>query len=132
MLYFPARWLFGVHALRDPGLLLADKRDFIFTPKNRDENLALLARSRIIVDIERPVQRGYTIRTLEGLAAGRKVITTNSEVANADFYNSCNIAIVDRKNPSISAEFLRTQFKPLTAAMRYYYSLDGWLDDVLR
>jgi len=131
ILYFPAKWLFGVHALRDPGLLLADRSELIFEPKSREENLALLARCKIIVDIERPVQSGYTIRTLESLGAGRKVITTNREVAKADFYNPANIAIVDRKAPSISADFFRSQFVPLTSAMRYHYSLDGWLDDVL-
>lgn len=131
VLYFPAKWLFAVHALRDPGLLWADWRDFIFVPKPRSEIIALMARSRVVVDMERPVQRGYTIRTLESLAAGCKLITTNPEVAKADFYSLENVAIIDRKAPRIPAGFLTAPFEPMTDHFRYYYSLDGWLDDVL-
>ena len=131
ILYFPARWLFGVYAMRDPGLLWADKGDFIFVPKSRTESIALLARSRIVLDIERPVQRGYTIRTLESLGAGRKVITTNREVLKADFFNPANIAVIDRKEPQISREFLDAPFEQMPIEMRRYYSLEGWLDDVL-
>ena len=131
ILYFPAKWLYAVHAFRDPGLLWADKRDFIFFPKSRSEIVTLLARSRIVIDIERPVQRGYTMRTLESLGAGRKVITTNSEAKGADFYNPANIAVIDRNAPRITEEFLAAPFEPLPASMLYYYSLEGWLDDVL-
>ncbi len=131
ILYFPAKWLFGVYAFRDVGLLWSDKRDFIFVPKSRDESVALLARSRIVLDIERPVQRGYTIRTLESLGAGRKVITTNREVLKADFFNPANIAVIDRKAPQISREFLKAPFEPMSIEMQRYYSLEGWLDDVL-
>ena len=131
ILYFPAGWLFAVHAMRDPGLLWADRRGFIFSPKPRSEIIALIARSRIIMDIERPVQRGYTIRTLESLAAGRKLVTTNPEVVNADFYNPANIAVIDRKAPHIPVEFLNAPFEPLSPKIRHYYSLDGWLDDIL-
>lgn len=131
ILYFPAKWLFAIHALRDPGLLWADRRDFIFVPKPRSEIIALMARSRVVVDMERPVQRGYTIRTLESLAAGCKLITTNPEVAKADFYSPENVAVIDRRAPKISVEFLAAPFRAMTDEFRYYYSLDGWLDDVL-
>jgi len=131
ILYFPARWLFAVHAFLDPGLLWADRSSFIFVPKPRAEIIALMARSRIVVDIERPVQRGFTIRTLESLVAGRKLITTNPEILNADFYDPANIAVIDRKRPVISTEFLAVPFVPLSPKFRYYYSLEGWLDDVL-
>jgi hypothetical protein len=68
---------------------------------------------------------------LESLVAGRKLITTNPEIANADFYDPANIAIIDRKHPTISAEFLAAPFAPLSPEFRYDYSLEGWLDDVL-
>jgi hypothetical protein len=131
ILYFPARWLFAVHALKNPRLLWTDQRDFIFKPKTRAELTALMARARIAVDIERPVQCGYTMRTLEVLGSGRKLITTNPEVANAEFYHPGNIAIIDRKAPHISPEFLAAPFHPVAPEIVYRYSLGGWLDDVL-
>jgi hypothetical protein len=130
-LYFPAFWLFAVHAARNPPLLWADKRDFIYKAKSRSEVVALVARSRIVVDIERPVQCGYTMRTLETLGAGRKLITTNAEVINSDFYVPDNIAIIDRNSPRISAEFFTSVYQPVPPKILYRYSLEGWLDEVL-
>jgi hypothetical protein len=131
ILYFPATWLYAVHALKNPGLLWADRRDLIFLPKSRAEVAALVARSHIVVDIERPVQSGYTMRTLEMLGAGRKLITTNAQVAQADFYSSANIAIVDRESPVLSEAFLNAPYAPISAEIVARYSLGGWLDDVL-
>ena len=131
ILYLPARWLYAVRSLQDPALLLADRREFIFKPKGKDEITALIARSRIVVDIERPVQNGYTMRTLEVLGARRKLITTNPEVANADFFRPSNIAIVDRKRPRISAEFINTVYTPPLPEIVQRYSLGGWLEDVM-
>ena len=130
-LYFPAKWLFAIHAARYPAMLRADRGDFIYTPKSRAELLELLARSRIVVDIERPVQCGYTMRTLEALGSGRKLITTNAEVANADFYNPDNILVIDRAAPQIAASYLEAPYQPVAADILYRYSLSGWLDDVL-
>lgn len=131
VLYLPAPWLYPVRALRDPTLLWGNARDFIYTPKTKAEIAMLTARSRIVVDIERPVQRGYTIRAIEVLRAGRKLITTNPEMANADFYNPANIAVVDRKAPKFSEAFLHTPYEPPSADILRRYSLDNWLDDVM-
>jgi hypothetical protein len=131
ILYLPAKWLLPVHAVRNPGLLMADRSEIIYTPIPQTEIRDLIARSRIIVDIERPVQTGYTMRTLEVLGARRKLITTNAQVAKADFYNPRNIAIVDRDNPILSEEFLGAPYEPPPDAIVSRYSLDGWLDDVL-
>lgn len=131
VLYLPASWLYPVRALRDPTLLWGSARDFIYAPKTKAEIAILTARSRIVVDIERPVQRGYTIRAIEVLRAGRKLITTNPEMANADFYNPANIAIVDRKAPKFSEEFLHMPYEPPPAEILQRYSLDSWLDEVM-
>lgn len=131
VLHFPARWLYAVRSIGDPALLWADKQDFIFAPKSKDEIATLIARSRIVIDIERPVQSGYTMRTIEILGAGRKLITTNAEVANADFFDPANIAIIDRKTPKVSDAFMKAPYEPPPPEVLRRYSLAGWLDEVL-
>jgi hypothetical protein len=131
VLYFQTRWLPIVRSLTDPTLLWADRSDFIFKPKAKAELTELIARSRIVIDIERPVQSGFTMRTIEILAAGRKLITTNAEVANADFFDPDNIAIVNRKSPELSKTFLETPYRNLSPQTVARYSLGTWLDDVL-
>jgi hypothetical protein len=40
------------------------------------------------------------MRTLDMLGAGKKLITTNPpQVSQADFYDSQNTVVIDRKNP---------------------------------
>jgi|WetSurMetagenome_2_1015567.scaffolds.fasta_scaffold183683_1 hypothetical protein len=131
VLYFPARWLYWVRSLAAPALLWADRRDLYFTPKTKNEIAELIARSRIVVDIVASHQSGYTMRAIEILGAGHKLITTNPEMANADFFNPANIAIVDRMAPRVPDAFLNAPYEPPPPEVLRRYSLEGWLDEVL-
>ncbi len=131
VLYFRARWLYFLNRLADPALWPARRGEFIFKPRSREEIAELTARARIVVDIERPIQTGFTIRTIEMLGAGRKLISTNAELAKADFYDPANIAVVDRRAPRIAEEFLRAPYSPLPQELVRRYSLNGWMDDVM-
>jgi len=131
ILYFQARWLYTARKVFDPAFWLADRRKFIFKPLDKAGILALIARSRIVVDVERPIQTGFTMRSVEMLGAGKKLVTTNPEIANADFYNPDNIAIVDRRAPKVSNEFLRLPYAPPPPEVVRRYGLEHWLEDVL-
>jgi hypothetical protein len=117
--------------LRDPTLVFGQKQDFIYQPKSKSDIDGLVARSRIVVDIERPVQTGYTIRAIELLCANRKLITTNPEMVNADFFDPANIAVVDRFAPKIAPSFFQQPYVPLCEEILKRYSLDRWIEEVL-
>jgi hypothetical protein len=87
--------------------------------------------SRAVLDVTHPRQRGLTMRTLETLGASKKLVTTNASVADYDFYDSANIAVIDRHSPSIDADFLRSAYSPLAPSIVSRYSLSGWLCEVL-
>lgn len=108
-----------------------DERDFIFEPIPKDEVQKLIGRARIVLDIERDVQTGFTMRTIEMLGASRKLITTNPSIVKADFYDPRNQCHVDRETPVIDPAFLTAPWQPRDPALLRYYSLSGWLDDVL-
>jgi hypothetical protein len=129
-LYFPAKWLYYANCLRYWDLP-AERGNVTFVPKTKAEIRALVARSRIVVDIERSVQSGFTIRTLEMLGAGKKQITTNAAVRQADFYDPQNILVVDRSAPKIPTAFLETPYVPPAEEIVRRYSLDCWLDEVV-
>lgn len=57
------------------------------------EYLPLVNNSNIIVEIVREDQCGLTLRTLEALFYNKKLITTNKNVMDYDFYNKTNIFI---------------------------------------
>ncbi|MEK5777604.1 lipopolysaccharide biosynthesis protein, partial [Acinetobacter nosocomialis] len=60
------------------------------------EIVELYAKSNIILDISHPGQSGLTMRTFEAIGAGKKLITTNTNIKEYPFYNANNIFIISR------------------------------------
>ena len=58
----------------------------------------------------------------------KKLITTNKDIVNYDFYNSNNIMVVDRANFQIDTELsisLMNYWK-----MKYMRNMEGWCNAV--
>jgi hypothetical protein len=131
ILYFPSRFVYAVRRVGDPQFWRARRDEFVFRPLNKSQIQSLIARSRVVVDIERSVQSGLTMRTIEMLGAGKKLLTTNSKVVEADFFNPNNISVIDRRSPRVTSAFLQSAYEPPSIEMLRRYSLSGWLDEVL-
>lgn len=131
VLYFPSEWMYRGRRLFDPAFRNARRDEFVFKSLAKGEVMALIRRARIVVDIERPVQTGYTMRTMEMLGACRKLITTNPKINEAAFFHPDNQLYIDRQQPVVPAEFLTSPWHPMPAGSMRTYSLDGWLDEVL-
>lgn len=132
-LFLQARWVYWYYRARTPGFAALKPDDFAYTPRPRAEISAIFRRSRAILDIEHPAQRGLTIRTFESLGVSKKLVTTNRNIVDHDFYDPHNVLVIDRTAPpAISAEFLRTPFVPIDPDLRDRYSIGGWMDEILR
>lgn len=132
ILYFASRAVYRARRLLQPAFWRAKKSEFVFQPVAKAELKSLLARSRVVLDIERPIQMGLTMRTLETVGSRKKIITTNPYAAKADFYRPENVLVIDRDNIVIPEEFFSSDFVELPADICKKYTLSGWLDDVLR
>ena len=128
--YFPSKKLFYVKRLFRPAYWRAGTEQFTFTPIARDAVLQLLARSRAVLDIERAVQTGFTMRSIEAVGASKKLATTNGTVVTADFYDPANQVVLDRERPRLPPEFLQTDYRPIPASVLQRYSLDTFLTDI--
>jgi hypothetical protein len=131
VLYYPSWKLFQLRRVVDPRMWGAKRDEFIFEPVSGEQVTNLLARTRIAVDIERSVQSGFTIRTIEMIGASKKLITTNPRVQAADFYNPNNMAIIDRERPRLDEQFLRRPYEALPEPVLKKYALSGWVDEVV-
>lgn len=105
--------------------------DFNFRPISAESVAKIIDNSRAVLDIQHHNQSGLTMRTLETLGMKKKLITTNEEVRNYDFYNPSNIAIIDRKRPVISEDFVFSDFRSIDDDIYEKYSLSRWCTDVL-
>lgn len=103
-----------------------------FVSINDFENMKLMAKSKAILDLHHPQQSGLTIRTIESLAMGNKIITTNDDIKNYEFYSSSRVCIVDRNDIKIEGEFLEKDGVNFSFEEKERYSLKQWVIDVFK
>jgi hypothetical protein len=131
-LYLQAPWVFWSYKVINPGYRRASLDQFKFDPLPKAKVQSIFSASRAIVDIEHPRQSGLTMRALETFGASKKLITTNTSIMDADFYDPANICVIDRRSPVISQTFLNQPFKNPPADIYKKYKLSGWIDEILR
>jgi hypothetical protein len=129
-LYLQDIRIYYLRKLFSPAFKYARQNEFSFKPLGKDEILKILRDSRCVLDIERPVQCGLTMRSIEVLGAKRKLITTNKDIVHYDFYNESNICIIDRDNPVLPEEFLRSAYVEVKSRVYEKYSIGFWLQDI--
>lgn len=88
---------------------LKPSKFFIFKSIPFLEVISLYRRAKCIIDINHPWQSGLTMRTIETIGEGKKLITTNANIKNEPFYNDKMIRIIDRKKVLIDDRFFNTK-----------------------
>lgn len=83
---------------------------FTLSSLNRDQCLDVLKQSKAVIDCPIPNQNGLTMRTFEALALNTKLITTNKNIKEYEFYNENNIYIVDDETKVIPIDFFMEPF----------------------
>lgn len=105
--------------------------DFSFNKMSQKQVQDIVSQADIIIDVQHPDQRGLTMRTLETMGARKKLVTTNTEIRNYDFYDERNICIIDRKLPTIPNSFFNNLFNPLPNHINEKYSIRGFVKSML-
>jgi hypothetical protein len=105
-----------------------------FTTMSTAEIVQIVASSKVVLDIQHPKQNGLTMRTIESIGSGKKLITTNSKIKDYDFYNPENITVIDRSNPTevLDLNFFLNDPFAVPEEILESYSIGGWLTDILR
>lgn len=129
-MYFPSRILFFLQKLLNSSLRRVTKDQFYFSPLQFSSVEEEIRNSRCIIDIHHPKQTGLTIRIFEALVAGKKIVTTNTDITNYTFYDPKSIAIVDRKTPEIPENFLEADYKFPSPEILGEYSIEKWIQDI--
>lgn len=106
------------------------KSDFELTPLSKEEIKSIINRTICVLDVEKTVQTGLTMRAIETLGARRKLITTNTTIKDYDFFDERNIFIVDRENPIIPEGFLEGEYRSIDSKIYAKYSIQHWLEDI--
>jgi hypothetical protein len=87
--------------------------------------------AQVLLDINRIGQKGLTFRVFESLELEKKLITTNPDIKNYDFYNPNNILIIDEKNPNIPLEFFSNEYQKIPEDILKNYTLEAWINQII-
>lgn len=96
-----------------------------------EEIVNIYKQSKVVLDIEMSNQTGLTIRTIEALGAGKKLLTTNKEIINSEIYDSNYIQILNRDDIKIDLDFFKDNDINNTEQFEKY-SLEKWLIQILK
>ena len=99
-----------------------------------DEILKIVAQSKVIIDITQDKQNGLTLRPLEAIFFGKKLITNNKSIEKCRFYSENNICVIDTENIQIPITFFSSPYEEISNDIITYYDFKQWLfrfDDVV-
>ena len=71
------------------------------------------------------------MRSIEVLGSKRKLLTTNINILDYDFYNSSNIIILDREKPVVNSLTIKKEYIDIDEQIYKKYSLKSWLEHIL-
>ena len=129
--YFPGKLARALRYLFDWSLWVAPKGSLSIKSMSASEVQAVVRSARAVFDVEHPRQRGLTMRTIETLLAGKKLITTNRHILDSDLYHPSRVHVISRQEPDLADDFLDSPFLPLPAELRRRYSSEAWITDLL-
>ena len=82
--------------------------------------------SQILIDLYADPTAGLSLRAMEAMFFGKKMITNRSLMRNEDFYDRRNIFILGEEERTLK-EFLEEPYAPPDPAVRDRYLLSNWL-----
>lgn len=105
----------------------AEHVTIITTQKSIQEVSQLIQKAKIIVEIQRTEQVGLSFRIFEALGHRKKLITTNKDIINYDFYHPQNILVVDEENIEIPESFVTSPYVEIDENILSKYKIENWV-----
>lgn len=129
-LFMPHKMVFLYNKLTNKYFRSVSLSDIKFKSISPSEITDIYKKSRCILDVEHIKQRGLTMRTIEMLGMGKKIITTNSFIKSYDFYNQNNIYIIDRNSPAVDSNFWTSGYEPVPEEIFNRYKIESFVREL--
>ncbi|MGI9652425.1 hypothetical protein [Chryseobacterium sp. RLHN22] len=91
------------------------------------ENLKMVKKSSILIDMKRKEHNGLSLRFFEALQYRKKMITNNPTVKGYDFYHPDNIFVTDFENFDGLSDFLKKPYHPIDEKITDQYEFKNWI-----
>lgn len=128
--FFPSPIVYFYRKVMNKELRKAKYHEFHFAPLRGKEMNDIYESSRCVLDSAQAGQVGLTIRVIEALGAKKKLITTNEDIVNYDFYCPENVYLY-RGNIDLNDVFFKEEYREVDRNIYEKYSLRNWLREIL-
>ena len=128
--FFPSKIVYFYRKFKNKEFKKAKINEFHFTPLSSKEVHNIYEESRCVLDSAQASQVGLTMRVLEALGAKKKLITTNEDIKNYDFYRPENIYIY-KDDVDLENIFFKESYKEIDRNIYEKYSLRNWLKELI-
>ena len=128
--YYPSRIVYFYRKLKNPELKHAKYGEFHFDPLSEETFDEIYSNSKCILDSTQAGQIGLTVRAIEALGAKKKLITTNQDIVNYDFYCPENIYVYNGSF-DFTSPFFKSPYVDVNSDIYEKYALRNWLKDIL-
>lgn len=108
----------------------AEYVEIITTQKSIQEVSQLIQKAKIIVEIQRTEQVGLSFRIFEALGHRKKLITTNKDIVNYDFYHPQNILVLDEHAIEIPEDFVTSPYVEIDEKILSKYKIENWVQPI--
>ena len=97
------------------------------------EILNMLEKTKIIIDFNKEGQSGLTLRCLEGIFLGKKILTNNANIINKDIYCPNNILVYNiNTTKETLLNFYELPLIPISSDKKEQYSMTTWLNEIIK
>lgn len=129
--YFQSPVMLFIRRLLDWTLWLAPKGSLSTKAMSATEVTQIVNQSKIVLDVEHPRQRGFTMRTIETFLAEKKLATTNKYILGSNLYHPSRVCVISRVGPEIPVDFFDLPYLTVPESLRNYYSCESWVAELL-
>ncbi|WP_413561355.1 hypothetical protein [Bdellovibrio sp. HCB209] len=125
--YFPSKIIFYYRKFFDSSFHEYGSSELSLKSIPKAQAEEIFKSSRAVLDIHHVAQNGLTMRTIESLALGKKLITTNATIKDYPFYSEQDVCVVDRKTPSVRPEFFASEPTESLRVKMQAYEIREWV-----
>lgn len=103
-----------------------DNFKFVEKYLSYSKNVELINSSKVILDIQQDGQDGLTIRIVESMFYGKKVITNKKNISDYDFYCKNNIFTLGNDSIDGLVEFVNGEIESVDDSILNRYEINTW------
>ena len=127
-----AKYIIYLHKLLRKKYSDVDVRSFVYRPLTRADIIERYSHSKAVLDIPFKGQNGLTMRTFECLAMRKKIVTSNRNIVDYDFYHPDYIYLIDTENYKLPDKDWFDKKVEISKNVIEQYSIGMWIKKIFQ